>query len=79
MKKNILILALLIILSGCGKKVTVKATVISHAILSNKNGNATYITIVNTDDGYIEELRGLNYYVVPVGKTLYVERYRPEK
>lgn len=79
MKKNILILSLLIMLSGCMKEVTVKATVISHAIISDKHGFAKYITIVNTDDGYTEELRGLKYYGIPIGKTLYIKVYRPEK
>lgn len=79
MKKILLIFTLLITLSGCMKEVTVKATIISHTILTDNYGSANYITVVNTEDGYTEELRGLKYYGLPIGKTFYIKVHRPEK
>ena len=79
MKKILLIFTLLTVLSGCMKEVKINATVIDHLVTSDKVGTPTYITIVKTDDGYIQELTGLKYYGIPVGKTFSVKVFRPKK
>ena len=79
MKKLIFILLVfsIALLHGCAKEKQVVATVLSHAVTADKMGTRTYVTIVETSDGYIEEKTGLSYYSIPVGNkvTITVVRY----
>jgi len=70
----------LLFIASCtpAKRKTVEATVLSHAVVSDKTGDRTYITIIRTDDGYIEEHTGLSYYVIPVGNKVKVKVWRKE-
>ena len=61
------------------KEVTVRATVLEHVITSNRRGDRTFTTVIKTSDGYVQELRGLEYYGIPVGKTFTIKVFRPEK
>lgn len=79
MKKIILMFTLLFVLSGCMEEVNVNATVVAHAITSDKMGDRTYITVIKTDDKYVQELTGIKYYDIPVGKTFSVKVFRPKK
>ena len=54
----------------------VGGVVIGHELVSNKYGDRTYITIIKTDDGFIEEKTGLNWYVTPINQNVKVEVYR---
>jgi hypothetical protein len=74
----IAVLAILLFIASCtpAKRKTVEATVLSHAVVSDRHGLRTYITIVRTDDGYIEEKTGLVYYAVRVGNKVKVEVWR---
>ncbi len=76
MKKILLLIIISLFSLGCMKEIKVKATVLSHVVTSNKMGDATYRTIVRTDDGYIKELTGLYYYSIPEGETITVKVYR---
>lgn len=76
MKLLIKLLVLSLFLISCKEPKTVQSTVLSHDITSNKYGDRTYITIVRTDDGYIEEKTGLSYYAVPVGDKIKIEVWR---
>jgi hypothetical protein len=76
-KQKLLILVLTIgTLLGCGKTVTVRATVIEHNVTSDSRGDRTYSTILKTDDGYIEEEVGLKYYVMPIGSRTNLRTFR---
>jgi hypothetical protein len=54
----------------------VNGVVLEHGVTSDKYGNRTYITIIKTDDGFIEEKTGLNWYVTPINHNVKVEVYR---
>ena len=54
----------------------VNGVVLEHGVTSDKYGNRTYITIIKTDDGFIEEKTGLNWYVTPINQNVKVEVYR---
>jgi hypothetical protein len=47
--------------------------------VSDKYGDRTYITIIQTEDGFIEEKEGLKLYVTPINKHIKVEVYRWKK
>jgi uncharacterized membrane-anchored protein YitT (DUF2179 family) len=57
----------------------VGGVVIGHELVSNKYGDRTYITIIKTDDGYIEEKTGLNSYAIPENKRVTIEVCRWKK
>jgi len=77
MRKIILLFTLVLIISGCMKGTKVKATVLEHAITSDRYGDRTFTTVVKTSDGYIQELTEIEYYGIPVGKTFTIEVFRP--
>jgi hypothetical protein len=54
----------------------VNGVVLEHGVTSDKYGDRTYITIIKTDDGFIEEKTGLNWYVTPINQNVKVEVYR---
>ena len=54
----------------------VNGVVLEHGVTSDKYGDRTYITIVRTDDGFIEEKTGLNWYVTPINQNVKIEVYR---
>jgi hypothetical protein len=41
--------------------------VVSHATSANKMGEIKYHTILSCDDGYLRDIEGLEYYVLPIG------------
>jgi hypothetical protein len=57
----------------------VGGVVIGHELVSNKYGDRTYITIIKTDDGYIEEKTGLNSYAIPENKRVTIKVCRWKK
>jgi hypothetical protein len=57
----------------------VNGVVLEHDITSDRHGDRTYITIVKTDDGFIEEKTGLNWYSIPVNQNVKFEVYRWKK
>ena len=76
LKIIMLLLSICLLSMGCPEKSKVRAIVLSHVVTSDKTGTATYRTIVKTEDGYIQELRGLKFYIIPEGKTITIEVYR---
>lgn len=54
----------------------VNGVVLEHGVTSDKYGDRTYITIIKTDDGFIEEKTGLNWYVTPINQNVKVKVYR---
>lgn len=58
------------------EEVTIGGTVIEHNVTSDRHGERTYSTIVRSDDGFIEEVTGLNAYIVPVGGRLTYKKVR---
>jgi hypothetical protein len=71
-------LAVLLFTASCkqAERKTVQGKVLSHSVVSDRYGDRTYITIIRTDDGYIEEKIGLSYYAVPIGDRVKVEVWR---
>jgi hypothetical protein len=57
----------------------VNGVVLEHGVTSDKYGDRTYITIIKTDDGFIEEKTGLNWYVTPINQNVKVKVYRWKK
>lgn len=57
----------------------VNGVVLEHDITADRYGDRTYITIVKTDDGFIEEKTGLNWYAIPINQNVKVEVYRWKK
>ena len=72
----ITVLSVLLFTASCTPVKTIQATVLSHAVVSDKWGSRKYITILRTDDGYIEEEKGLSFYVVPIGSKVKYEVWR---
>lgn len=62
--------------SACKKRIQVNAVVVEHNVTADKIGDRTYSTVVKTEDGYVEELVGLKYYTVPVGKKITITVWR---
>ena len=69
-----------IVIIGLGiattETVTVRGTVLEHNVTADKNGSRTYSTIVRSDDGFIEDVVGLEIYIVPVGGRVTYEKQR---
>jgi hypothetical protein len=57
----------------------VNGVVIGHELVSDKHGSRIYITIIKTDDGYIEEKTGLSWYAIPENKRVRIEVCRYKK
>jgi hypothetical protein len=57
----------------------VGGVVYEHVVTANGHGQNRYVTIVKTDDGYIEEERGLKLYTTPVGSRVTIEVTRSKK
>ena len=56
----------------------VSATVVSHPnIVMDRYHHIEYRTLIKTDDGYIEEVKGMSYYTLPIGSRISIKRYRP--
>ena len=53
--------------------------VLEHGIVSNRNGDRDYITIIKTGDGYTEEKEGLDLYVVPINQQVSIKVHRWKK
>jgi hypothetical protein len=52
---------------------------LEHNVTVNRYGDRTYTTLIRTDDGFIIEKEGLNYYTVPTGSRVTIEVRRPKK
>jgi hypothetical protein len=56
----------------------VNVTVVSHPnIVMDRDYHIKYITLVKTDDGYTEEIKGISYYALPIGSRISIKLYRP--
>ena len=55
---------------SCTKEIILRGIVISHATTSSKTGNITYYTIVRFNDGQIQNMKGLEFYVIPPGDSV---------
>jgi hypothetical protein len=58
------------------EEVTVRGTVLEHNVTSDKHGKRTYSTIVRSDDGFIDEVIGLDVYIIPVGDKVTYSKQR---
>ena len=52
-------------------EVTYEGIVIEHNTTSDRAGNIEYYTVATFNDGNVRSLRGLGYYVQPIGTTIY--------
>ena len=59
------------IIKGCTHKVTYEGVVMSHTTTSDRSGYIGYYTVAKFNDGCVRSLRGLEYYVEPIGSTIY--------
>ncbi len=75
----ILITAIAVMITSCMKEVQMKVTVIEHAVTTDRAGHRTYSTIVETEDGMIQEFIGLGFYVIPKGTEVIATVYREKK
>jgi len=75
--KYFLIIALFF--SSCKQphKVAVMGTVVEKASGYNRNTSTfEYHTLIKTDDGYIEDMKGLRYYALKIDTRVMIEVYR---
>jgi hypothetical protein len=72
-----LVFLLLILLTT--ERRNVGGVVFEHVVTGNGHGTDRYVTIIKTDDGYIEEQRGLKLYVIPVGERVTIEVTRTKR
>lgn len=55
------------------------AVVLEHNLTADRMGDRTYTTLIRTDDGFIIEKEGINYYIIPTGSRVTIEVRRPKK
>ena len=72
-------LGFLIFIQTTVERRSVGGVVYEHVVLGNGHGDTRYVTIVKTDDGYVEEERGLKMYIVPVGERVTIEVTRTKR
>jgi hypothetical protein len=58
--------------------IPIGAVVLEHNVTANRRGHRTYTTLIKTDDGFIIEKEGLNYYIIPTGSRVTIEVRRPK-
>ena len=54
--------------------VDVNGIVHSRHVSTNRDRKRLYMTIIQTEDGWIQEVEGLSYYVLPVGSSMTIQR-----
>jgi hypothetical protein len=69
----IFFLGFLILIQTTIERRKVGGVVYEHVVTYSTQGTNRYITIIKTDDGYVEEERGLRMYVVPIGSRVTIE------
>lgn len=67
----VIISAFTLFIVFCTEKVTHRGVVLEHNISFNDHGKIYHYTIAKFDDGYTRSLYGFDYYIVPVGDTVY--------
>ena len=78
--KGVLILVLIVLVTWYvtvfhTEVITHKGQIIEHNTTSDRTGSIDYYTIAVFEDGYVRSMRGLDYYVMPIGSTVtYKER-----
>lgn len=66
-------IAFLIFIQSTVERRKVGGVVYEHVVIARQTGMHKYVTIVKTDDGYIEEKTGLELYTTPVGSRVTIE------
>ena len=72
-------ISFIVYLYSLTEEVSMEATVIAHTVSFNKHGQRTYVTIIKTKDGWIEEKKGISLYALPVGAKTVVTVVREKK
>ncbi len=72
-------IGVIIVISLTTETREVGGVVYEHVVTANGHGHNRYITIVKTDDGFIEEERGLKLYTTPIGSRVTIEVTRSKK
>ena len=55
----------------------INAIIVSHPnLVMDRYHKIEYITLIKTDDGYIEEIKGIGYYSLPIGSRISISLYR---
>jgi hypothetical protein len=67
----VILAAMFTFFKTCTHEVTYKGTVLSHHTTSDRYGEIEYYTVARFEDGYIRSMEGLQFYVKPVGSTVY--------
>jgi len=56
----------------------VSATIVSHPnLVMDRYHDIEYRTLIETDDGYIQEIKGISYYTLPIGSRISISVHRP--
>jgi hypothetical protein len=71
-KLIIFLLTLSITLISCEPR-TIEGKVISHELVADRYGERIYITLIQTDNGTVEEVIGLKTYVIPIGSRVRIK------
>jgi hypothetical protein len=76
---TLVFLGLVIFIESTVERREVGGVVYEHVVTANGHGHNRYVTIIKTDDGFIEEERGLKLYTTPVGSRVTIEVTRTKK
>lgn len=76
---TLVMLGFVLLITLTTERKEVGGVVYEHVVTANGHGQNRYVTIVKTDDGFIEEERGLKLYTTPVGSRVTIEVTRSKK
>lgn len=63
----------LVFIASTKEKRQVGGIICDHVLIARQTGLRKYVTIIKTDDGYIEEKTGLNLYTTQIGSRVVIE------
>ena len=75
----VVLLGFTVFITATVERRNVGGVVVEHVVTANGHGQNRYVTIIKTDDGFIEEETGLKLYVVPIGERITIEVTRTKK
>lgn len=74
--RTVLIIFLIVLILFASQHIKYESrivTILSHSITSNQDGEPKYNTIVMYRNGNMKSLKGLEYYMRPVGETMIID------
>lgn len=76
LKLTLITIILLWIFVGCMQWKTVNGIIMEHHFNPRGLNDTQYITLIKTDDGFVEEQYGTGTYIIPIGQKVSVKVLR---